>query len=81
MYMTTTFFTDFGVSKPLTETLGTVAAAGTPMYMAPEGGAGLEVDVYSFGVLLWAFLHRRHPWPADVDPFDLVNRVREGECV
>ena len=40
---------------------------GTPLWMAPEVFAGYnrygpEVDVYSFGIIMWELLTRREPW-------------------
>ena len=44
---------------------------GTPLWMAPElfvGGTkyGPEVDVYSFGMILWELTTRRVPWADDI---------------
>eukprot|EP00041_Stephanoeca_diplocostata_P017529 m.355265 g.355265 ORF g.355265 m.355265 type:complete len:956 (+) comp20735_c1_seq2:219-3086(+) len=44
---------------------------GTPLWMAPEmmrrGGAyGQEVDVYSYGIVLWELLTRCIPWEKDI---------------
>ena len=41
--------------------------SGTPLWMAPEVFAGSshygpEVDVYSFGIIMWELLTRRQPW-------------------
>jgi serine/threonine protein kinase len=49
---------------------------GTPRYMAPEIGLslgyGLEVDVYSFGILLWEMC-------ALELPYNLIKRAHEFE--
>ncbi|KXZ51356.1 hypothetical protein GPECTOR_13g844 [Gonium pectorale] len=61
---------DFGVSR-LRDTVAVVTAnpeVGTPEFMAPELYAlnnnivTNKVDVYSFGVLLWAMLSGKRPW-------------------
>eukprot|EP00035_Acanthoeca_spectabilis_P000875 m.76055 g.76055 ORF g.76055 m.76055 type:complete len:199 (-) comp10481_c0_seq2:102-698(-) len=54
----------------VTETSGTVAmtrAVGTQLWMAPEvffgeSRYGPEVDVYSYGVILWELVTRETPW-------------------
>jgi serine/threonine protein kinase len=50
---------DFGLAKE--EDGGFSPSAGTPYYMAPEAsegnqGQGLEIDVYSYGIVLWEIL-------------------------
>ena len=45
---------------------------GTPLWMAPElfvGGTkyGAEVDLYSFGVIMWELLTRKVPWEEAID--------------
>ena len=48
--------TDFGLAAPVGES-GSVVAAGTPVYMAPEQMRGQQVsvqsDLYSLGLVLW----------------------------
>ena len=44
---------------------------GTPLWMAPElfvGGTkyGPEVDVYSFGVIMWELATRKLPWQDEI---------------
>jgi cysteine-rich repeat protein len=68
--------TDFGLARPLVDVAPAApgpdgaapqvtAAAGTPLYMAPEQFAGRAVDAradqFSFAVALYMALYRRHP--------------------
>ncbi len=65
------FLTDFGIARILSNTQFTATGAliGTPAYMSPEQGQGLEVsqasDVYSLGVMLYEFLTGHVPFDAD----------------
>ena len=57
--------------------------AGTLLWMAPEvfaGGSryGPEVDVYSFGVIMWELLTRRLPWD-EIEAIDRHRFMRELE--
>lgn len=63
---------DFGISKRLNvssdlTTIGKVL--GTPHYMSPEQGQGLEIDarsdIYSAGILFYELLTSRKPYQAD----------------
>ncbi len=76
---------DFGLSRFLAkgQPLLTVQV-GTPAYMCPEMAhgttdMGASVDVYSFGVLLWALWVCQPPyfW-LDVTPVQLLSRVVAG---
>ena len=60
---------DFGIAKEVTKATMTYIG-GTCDYMAPEmidcrfgkATAGLKVDVYAFGLILWTFAARKMPW-------------------
>lgn len=44
---------------------------GTPLWMAPEmmqqnSAYGQEIDVYSFGIVMWELLTRSTPWETDI---------------
>mmetsp|Transcript_21901 Transcript_21901/g.57172 ORF Transcript_21901/g.57172 Transcript_21901/m.57172 type:complete len:189 (+) Transcript_21901:3-569(+) len=62
--------TTSATAVPLTHTL--TGAVGTPLWMAPEllrtGSSkyGKEVDVYSYGIILWELLCRATPWEKQV---------------
>lgn len=76
--------TDFGIAKMLDIQEGyTLTAAGmgigTPEYMAPEQGFGLEVDgradIYSLGVIFWEAVTGRRPYIADT-PMEVLFMQR-----
>ena len=51
---------------------------GTPLWMAPElfvGGTkyGPEVDVYSFGVIMWELATRKIPWEEEITAIQYVR--------
>lgn len=59
---------DFGLAKPLAPVSFRTKEGhvlGTPRYMAPEQGAGAEIDArcdqYSFGLTAWELLAGQHP--------------------
>jgi serine/threonine-protein kinase len=69
---------DFGIVKMLEAGSGLTATGGlmgTPAYMSPEQGQGLEVDsrsdVYSLGVVVFEMLAGKPPFQADT-PMQLV---------
>ncbi|PNW84796.1 hypothetical protein CHLRE_03g159016v5 [Chlamydomonas reinhardtii] len=75
--------TDFGLSKITEMTLQTAnAEAGTPAYMAPEcfdvtnDKLTHKVDMYAFGVILWAMLTGEEPWKG----YPLVSVAYSVHC-
>jgi serine/threonine-protein kinase len=58
------------------------AVMGTLAYMSPEQARGEPAttasDMFSFGLVLQEVYTGRHPYPIDLDPIALVERVREG---
>jgi len=63
---------DFGIAKKLRDVnLRTFTVVGTPHYMAPEilqgRGYGLEVDIWSLGILLFEFVCGHLPFADDLD--------------
>jgi WD40 repeat protein len=76
--------TDFGLAK-MTEAsvklTGSGVGVGTPAYMSPEQGQGLEIDhrtdIYSLGIILFEMLTGKIPHEAET-PFAIVlKRVTE----
>jgi WD40 repeat protein len=76
--------TDFGLAK-ITEAsvklTGSGVGVGTPAYMSPEQGQGLEIDhrtdIYSLGIILFEMLTGKIPHEAET-PFAIVlKRVTE----
>ena len=63
------------------------ACLGTPIYMAPEllveGNTEYDesVDIYSFGIMLWAIMYERSPYSDDeyklFDQFSLISKIRD----
>jgi len=78
---------DFGIARELEvcrQTDMRLGFAGTPRYMAPEIGAGLEydqsVDVYSFGIVLWEICTLSKPFPHMSTLEDFCQTVlRDGQ--
>ena len=76
------YLTDFGVAKLMTDashltTTGHVM--GTPAYMSPEQGLGLQIDgradVYALGVILYEMMLGRRPFTADTPPALIFQHV------
>lgn len=77
---------DFGLSACMASTADRKRSiCGTPNYIAPEvlasgssGGHGLEVDIWSFGVILYTLLVGAHPFEAHGSK-ETYARIRSGE--
>jgi serine/threonine protein kinase len=74
------YLSDFGIAKALSEDSGltvTGAILGTPAYITPEQAQSMPVsaqtDIYSLGVVLYAMLTGKHPFP-EASPGDLIAR-------
>eukprot|EP00957_Ditylum_brightwellii_P131286 10013049-Ditylum_brightwellii.AAC.1 len=63
----------------MTSNMGTVAWA-APEMLAKESGAnyGLQVDVYSFGMVLWELYECKQPFSEMLSRFDIMDAVRKG---
>jgi serine/threonine-protein kinase len=80
-----TYLTDFGIAK-LTNVESMLTATdqvmGTPAYMSPEQGLGLEVDaradVYALGLILFEMLTGKRPFKADNPTALIFQHVYEA---
>ena len=78
---------DFGISKVAeseqqgTELTGFGVGIGTPEYMAPEQGQGINVDqradIYALGVVLYELLTGQKPFQADTPMGVVVKHISE----
>jgi serine/threonine protein kinase len=77
---------DFGCAKifDVSQSLGQTARRGTPLYMAPEilseRDYNFSVDVYSYGILVYATVSGKEPYPsaALASGYAFETRVIEG---
>jgi len=79
---------DYGISRPINFSgadMGMTLGVGTPIYMAPEllkeGNKSYanEVDVYSFGIILWQLVTKREPYTDFRGAiFDFVREIVGG---
>jgi serine/threonine-protein kinase len=74
---------DFGVVKMVASSSDLTAGAivGTPRYMAPEQGQGLEVDrradVYALGVIIFEMLTGRQPFVGDTPMQTIMRHISD----
>ncbi|MEJ5203015.1 MAG: serine/threonine-protein kinase, partial [Anaerolineales bacterium] len=77
---------DFGIAKILdveetSHLTGTGVGIGTPDYMAPEQGMGVQVDyradIYSLGVVFYELVTGRKPYVADTPMAVLLKHISE----
>ncbi len=74
---------DFGVVKMLVSSsnLTGTSLVGTPAYMSPEQGQGLEIDgrsdVYSLGVMVYEMLTGQHPFSADTPMQTILKHITD----
>lgn len=78
------YLTDFGIAKILDADAGltmTGQVMGTPAYISPEQGMGLEIDaradVYALGLVLYEMLTGRGPFTSDRATALLLKHVYE----
>ena len=77
------YLTDFGIAKMAASTLHLTGTGviGTPQYMSPEQGQGLDIDgrsdVYSLGVMLYEALAGRVPFDAETPLAVVLKHVTE----
>jgi serine/threonine protein kinase len=74
---------DFGVVKMLASgaNLTGTSIVGTPAYMSPEQGQGIDVDgrsdVYSLGVMAYEMLTGQHPYRADTPMQTILKHITD----
>jgi serine/threonine protein kinase len=73
------YLTDFGIARMMSNTQFTATGAliGTPNYMSPEQGQGLELDptsdIYSLGIVLFEMLTGKAPFASDT-PLAVIHK-------
>lgn len=73
------FLTDFGIARMMSATQFTATGAliGTPTYMSPEQGQGLDLDfasdIYSLGIVLYEMLTGKAPFASDT-PLAVIHK-------
>jgi serine/threonine protein kinase len=73
------FLADFGIARMMSTTQFTATGAliGTPTYMSPEQGQGLELDpasdIYSLGIVLFEMLTGKTPFASDT-PLAVIHK-------
>jgi serine/threonine protein kinase len=71
--------TDFGIARIVSETQFTVTGTlvGTPAYMSPEQGKGMQIstpsDIYSLGIILYEMVTGKVPFDADT-PLAVIHK-------
>jgi serine/threonine protein kinase len=71
--------TDFGIARIVSETQFTVTGTlvGTPAYMSPEQGKGLQIstpsDIYSLGIILYEMVTGKVPFDAET-PLAVIHK-------
>ncbi|MBC8336879.1 MAG: protein kinase [Anaerolineales bacterium] len=73
------FITDFGIARMMSEMQFTATGSliGTPTYMSPEQGKGMELDnasdIYSLGIVLFEMLTGKVPFASDT-PLAIIQK-------
>lgn len=49
------------------------------MLLSEKGSA--KGDIFAFGVVFWELLTNKRPWSGKWTPFDILQKVRDGETL